>query len=388
LARMAILKSSLGFMNNVIQNLSEIKVSQVADLYTNLKSAGVIVPHGEGRSKGAVSIVCSELAKMDRGKIVVDRSDVGFADRDFDLAATKLRQRFGRLSLLILSGSGRSLTPLVDAQRLALLISKSGRTGDYTIDVITSDPESPIGKLGQKYGTCSHVKGRTVADENTMTSEFKQYGILEDIFILSSCIILQAVAECIYEDSDSNTISEKINRLLSETNDIVEDVVKSDFLQSLVELLERRGVCYLAGLGSSREVARMTGVRLSHVKRAIGDQVYVSGDTNTPPPRAGDVLIAISHSGETEVVATWCKIFKKMGGVVASIVGAKDSTIASLSDYSLYVPSRYSAGRPNDFYIKAAFATSPIPLFFVDRLQERGLKLPEYILRWYYSIMS
>ncbi len=385
---MALLRSSLGFMNNVIQNISEVDVRQVADLYKDLKSAGVIVPHGEGRSKGAVSIVCSELAKMDRGKIVVDRSDVGFADRDFGQAALKLWQRFGRVSLLILSGSGRSLIPLVDAQKLALLISKPGRTGDYTIDVVTSDPESPIGKLGQKYGTCTYVKGRTVSEENSLTSEFKQYGILEDIFILSACIVLQAVAECIYEDSDANTISEKINRLLTETNEIVESVVKSDFLHTLVELLERRGVCYLAGLGSSREVARMTGVRLSHVKRAIGDQVYVSGDTNTPPPRAGDLLIVISHSGETEVVATWCKSFKKMGGVVASIVGAKDSTIASLSDYTLYIPSRYSPGRPNDFYIKAAFATSPIPLFLVDRLQERGLKLPEYILRWYHSIMA
>lgn len=385
---MALLKSSLGFMNNVIQNLQEIDLNQASELYRDLKSAGVIVPHGEGRSKGAVSIICSELAKMDRGKVIVDRSDVGFPDRSFDYAAPKLKQRFGRVSLLILSGSGRSLMPLVDAQKLALVISRAEKMGDYTIDVVTSDPESPLGRLGQKYGTCTYVKGRTVSEENSSTSEFKQYGILEDIFILSASMLLQSVAECIYEDSDPLNISEKINQLLVETNDIVEGVVKSDFIHSLTELLERRHTCFLAGLGSSQEVARMTGVRLGHVKRALGDHVYVAGDSNVPPPRAGDILIAISHSGETEVVASWCKTFKKMGGVVVSIVGKKDSTISSLSDHALYIPSRYSPGRPNDFYLKAAFATSPIPLYLVDRLQERGLRLPEYILRWYHSIMA
>ncbi|GBC71049.1 3-hexulose-6-phosphate isomerase [Candidatus Calditenuaceae archaeon HR02] len=385
---MVLLKSSLGYMNSVMQNLAEIDLNQAAELYRDLKSAGVIVPHGEGRSKGAVSIICSELAKMDRGKVVVDRSDVGFPDRSFDQAAPKLKQRFGRVSLLILSGSGRSLMPLVDAQKLALAISRSEKMGDYTIDVVTSDPDSPLGKLGQKYGSCTRVKGRTVSEENSSTSEFKQYGILEDVFILGASVLLQAVAECIYEDSDPLNISEKINQLMVETNEVVENVIRSDFIHWIVELLERRNTCFLAGLGSSQEVARMTGVRLGHVKRAIGDHVYVAGDTNVPPPRAGDVLIAISHSGETEVVASWCRTFKKMGGYVVSVVGAKDSTIGSLSDQTLYIPSRYSPGRPNDFYLKAAFATSPLPLYLVDRLQERGLKLPEYILRWYHSIMA
>lgn len=231
-----------------------------------------------------MSIVCSELAKMDRGKVIVDRGDVGFPDRRFDLAAPKLKQRFGRVSLLILSGSGRSLMPLVDAQKLALVISRSEKMGDYTIDVVTSDPDSPLGKLGQKYGTCTFVKGRMVSEEESSTSEFKQYGILEDIFILSSLVLLQAVAECIYEDSDPLNISVKINQLLYEINEVVENVAQSDFMRTLIELLERRHTSFLAGLGSSQEVAKMTGVRLGHVKRAIGDQVYVAGDSNVPPP--------------------------------------------------------------------------------------------------------
>lgn len=385
---MSIQASSVGFMNRIIKNLSELDPRQVENLYIDLKSAGVIVPSGEGRSKGALSIVCSEMAKMSRGKIVVDRGDIGFPDRDIDTAAPILRQRYGQVSLLILSGSGKSLIPLVDAQKMALLISKVENNKDYRIDVITSDPESPLGKLGEKFGTLTILKGREIYDESAETTEFKAVGILEDVFILGAGLILHALADAIHEEYSPSAIKQKITRLVSETTFIVEDIVKSDFLKTLVDLLERRHVCFFAGLGSSHEVARMTAVRLGHVKRAIGDQVYVSGESSTPAPRAGDILIVISYSGETEVVASWCKNFKKLGGIVASIVGTKNSTIESLSDYSYHIDSNYKIGSPNDFYIKAAFATSPLPLYLVDRLRERGLRLPEYILKWYHSVIS
>ncbi|MEM2291928.1 MAG: SIS domain-containing protein [Nitrososphaerota archaeon] len=375
-------------MNRIIKNLTELNPRQLENLYIDLKSAGVIIPSGEGRSKGALSIVCSEMAKMSRGKIVVDRGDIGFPERDIDMAAPILRQRYGQVSLLILSGSGKSLIPLVDAQKMALLISKIENNRDYRIDVITSDSESPLGKLGEKFGTLTILKGREIYNDSAETTEFKAVGILEDVFILGAGLILHALAEAIHEDSSPSVINQKISRLVGETTLIVEDIVKSDFLKTLVDLLERRHVCFFAGLGSSHEVARMTAVRLGHVKRAIGDQVYVSGESSTPAPRAGDVLIVISYSGETEVVASWCKNFKKLGGIVASIVGTKNSTIESLSDYSYYIESKYRAGSPNDFYIKAAYATSPIPLYLVDRLRDRGLRLPEYILKWYHSVIS
>lgn len=380
--------SSVGFMSRIIKNLSEVNTKQLEDLYIDLKSSGVIVPSGEGRSKGALSIVCSEMAKMDRGKIIVDRGDIGFPDREVDMAAPILRQRYGQVSLLILSGSGKSLIPLVDAQKMALLITKSGNTKDYRIDVITSDPESPLGKLGDKYGTLTILKGREIYDDSAEATEFKAVGILEDVFILGAGLMLHALAEAIYEELPSYAIPQKISRLLDETTVIVEDIVKSDFLKTLVDLLEQRHVCFFAGLGSSQEVARMTAVRLGHVKRAIGDQVYVGGESSTPAPRAGDILIVISYSGETEVVASWCKNFKKLGGIVASILGTKNSTIESLSDYSYFIESKHKPGSPNDFYMKAAFATSPLPLFLVDRLRERGLRLPEYILKWYHSVIS
>ncbi|MCS7142849.1 MAG: hypothetical protein NZ920_03525 [Aigarchaeota archaeon] len=382
------ISASIGFINKIVNNLYELDNKATEDIYTDIRSSGVIVPSAEGRTKGALSIFCSELAKMKNGKVVIDRGDIGFPARHIDEAAPTLRRRFGQISLLILSGSGKSLLPLIDAQKLALLIAKSENYKDHKIDVITSDPESPLGKLGYKYGTLMVLKGRELSEDKIDTVEFRSVGILEDVFILGGLLFLYGLAETLNRDAPASQIREYIASFTSEVTKVVEDVVRSDFMKTVVDMLEKRHVCFLAGLGSSREVARMTAVRLGHVKRAIGDQVYVAGDASTPSPRAGDLLLVISQSGEIEVVAAWCKNFKKMGGVVASIVGTKGSTIEALSDYSYYIPSNSFDGGPNDFYLKAAFASSPIPLLLVYKLQERGLKLPEYILRWHHSVTS
>jgi len=168
----------------------------------------------------------------------------------------------------------------------------------------------------------------------------------------------------------------------------VDQIVASDFFRSLVDSLEQRHSCFFVGLGSGREVARMTAVRVGHVKRAMGDQIYVAGESNTPAPRAGDVLLVISNSGETEIVAGWCKNFKRMGALVASVVGNPDSTIAAASDLSFTVKGNGIEGKPNSFYIKTAFALSPLPIYLVEKVGERGLRLPEYILRWHHSVTS
>jgi 6-phospho-3-hexuloisomerase len=383
--KLAVPKSSIGYLTQVYQNVSEVNWSEAEALYNSLRSAGVIIPDGEGRSKGALSIVCSEIAKMRGGKVVIDRADIGFPDRDVDGAAPILRERYGPVSLLIFSGSGRSLVPLVDAQKMALYITKTGRRRDYSIDVVTSDPNSPLGKLGRDFGTCLVVKGRELEEDSVDTSAFKSTGILGDVFILGASLVLQAIAEALYSGRPSE-IRQRAERLMEETNAVVERFVNSDFLSQLINLLERRSLCFFAGLGSGREVARMTAVRMGHVKRAIGDQVYVAGESSTPPPRAGDLLVVISYSGETEVVASWCKNFKKLGGTIASILGRKGTTIESLSDMVFHIETNVEPGAPNDFYVKAAFATSPLPIFLIEKLQERGLRLPEYILRWYHSV--
>jgi 6-phospho-3-hexuloisomerase len=380
--------SSMTFVNRIFQNLEQAKRSEIEALYHDIKGAGVILPSGEGRSKGALSIACSEMAKMRGGKLVLDRGDIGFPGRNVIEAAPILRHRFGQVCLLINSGSGKSLMPLLDAQQLAMCIAQEGNSRDFRINVITSDRESPIGKLGTRYGNVLLLKGRERDEAPSESREFRTTGIMEDLFILGTGVLFQAIAEALYEDAQSDQVLARSKELFSEIGSLVDEMVGSDFFKSLVDALEQRHSCFFVGLGSGREVARMTAVRIGHVKRAMGDQIYVAGESNTPAPRAGDVLIVISHSGETEIVAGWCKNFKRMGALVASVVGNPDSTIAAASDLSFTIKGNGLEGRPNSFYVKSAFALSPLPIYLVEKVAERGLRLPEYILKWHHSVTT
>jgi 6-phospho-3-hexuloisomerase len=380
--------SSTTFVNRIFQNFEKVNRTEIEALYHDINGAGVILPSGEGRSKGALSIACSEMAKMRGGKLVLDRGDIGFPGRTILEAAPILKQRFGQVCLLINSGSGKSMMPLLDAQQLAMYIVDHGNPRDFRIDVLTSERDSPIGKLGTKYGNVLLLKGREPDEAPTESKEFRTAGILEDLFILGTGVLFQAIAETLHEEASADTVIQRSKQLFTEIGSLVDQMVASDFFKSLVDALEQRHSCFFVGLGSGREVARMTAVRVGHVKRAMGDQIYVAGESNTPAPRAGDVLLVISNSGETEIVAGWCKNFKRMGALVASVVGNPDSTIAATSDLSFTVKGDGLEGKPNSFYIKTAFALSPLPIYLVEKVGERGLRLPEYILRWHHSVTS
>jgi hypothetical protein len=187
--------SSLGYINRIYNNISSVKIDDLERLLHDVQSAGVIIPLGEGRSKGALSIAVSEMAKMRDGKIVVDRGDIGFPGREISDAAPILKQRFGRVCLLVNSGSGRSITPLVDAQNLASYIGKTGAFRDYTIDLVTSDLNSPLAKIASKYGSVLELMGREEVHEAEEAKVFRDVGIMEDTFILGSGVIFHAIAE-------------------------------------------------------------------------------------------------------------------------------------------------------------------------------------------------
>ncbi len=380
--------SNMTFVNRIFRNLEQANSAEIEAIYHDIMGAGVILPSGEGRSKGALSIACSEMAKMRRGKLVLDRGDIGFPGRTMIEAAPILKQRFGEVCLLINSGSGKSMMPLLDAQQLAMYIAQHGNPRDFRIDVLTSERDSPIGKLGTKYGNVLVLKGREPDEAPTESKEFRTAGILEDLFILGTGVLFQAIIEALNEEASADTVIGRSKQLFTEIGSVVDQIVVSDFFKSMVDALEQRRSCFFVGLGSGREVARMTAVRIGHVKRAMGDQIYVAGESNTPAPRAGDVLLVISNSGETEIVAGWCKNFKRMGATVASIVGNPDSTIAATSDLSFTIKGNGVEGTPNSFYIKTAFALSPLPIYLVEKVGERGLRLPEYILRWHHSVTS
>ena len=80
--------SSLTYLDKIFDNIKKIDPQQLSDVYYDITSSGIIIPSGEGRSKGALTISCSEMAKMTHGKVIIDRSDTGFPSSDLSKAVT------------------------------------------------------------------------------------------------------------------------------------------------------------------------------------------------------------------------------------------------------------------------------------------------------------
>ncbi|MCZ2809782.1 MAG: SIS domain-containing protein, partial [Candidatus Bathyarchaeota archaeon] len=104
--------------------------------------------------------------------------------------------------------------------------------------------------------------------------------------------------------------------------------------------------------------------------------------------RAGDLEILVSFSGETKPVVIWCDVFKKLKGIVLSITGTTKSTLAEKSDFQITLEETVKLGQPRRFYMRTAYVLSPLPVKLAERLRERGLKLPEYMINWYHSIIQ
>jgi 6-phospho-3-hexuloisomerase len=167
---------------------------------------------------------------------------------------------------------------------------------------------------------------------------------------------------------------------------VIEANVQSETYTKLVDLLEKRTNVFLGGKGTANEIAKMTGVRLFHMKGFLGDNVYITRGVNTPHPRAGDLEILLSYSGETKPVIIWCDVMKQFNGTVLAITGCKDSTLAKKADLRIILDEEVKPGKPRRFYTRAAYVLSPLPVKLAERLGQRGLKLPEYIISWYHSV--
>jgi 6-phospho-3-hexuloisomerase len=93
------------------------------------------------------------------------------------------------------------------------------------------------------------------------------------------------------------------------------------------EILSARRV-YVAGAGRSGFIAKAFGMRLMH----LGLDAYVVGETITPAFHAGDLLVAMSGSGETHSTISICETAKELGGVVCLITASPDSRMSRIAD--------------------------------------------------------
>jgi D-arabinose 5-phosphate isomerase GutQ len=317
-----------------------------------------------------------------RNKVVLTQDDPGFPGKSMYDAARELERRYKKTLLLINSGSGYSDDPLVMAQDLAQYIEKK-KTTKFKMGLITSGLESPLAQITRQYGHVVHVKGR---GRLKPSFEYSETGMMGDVFELGTLSLLCMMIEAIFRNLEVEDVFKLCREEFGKIGAVIDANVKSDTYTQLVDLLEKRTNVFLGGKGTANEIAKMTAVRLFHIKSFLGDNVYVTRGVNTPHPRAGDLEILLSFTGETKPVVLWAEVMKKFNGAVLAITGTPDSTLAKKADVKIILEEEVKPGTPRRFYTRAAYVLSPLPVKLAERLAQRGLKLPEYIISWYHSV--
>jgi D-arabinose 5-phosphate isomerase GutQ len=317
-----------------------------------------------------------------RNKVVLTPDDPGFPGKSMYDAAGDLERRYKKTLLLINSGSGYSDDPLVMAQDLARYIEEK-KTSKFTMGLLTSALESPLAQITRQYGHVVHIKGR---GRLKPSFEYSETGMMGDVFELGTLLLLCMMIEAIFRNLEVEDVFKLCREEFEKIGAMIDTNVKSETYTQLVDLLEKRTNVFIGGKGTANEIAKMTGVRLFHIKSFLGDNVYVTRGVNTPHPRAGDLEILMSFSGETKPVNIWADVMKQFNGTVLAITGSPDSTLAKKADVKIILEEEVKPGTPRRFYTRAAYVLSPLPVKLAERLGQRGLKLPEYIISWYHSV--
>lgn len=358
----------VGYINTVMTNVRNVRRSEFKPFFDELNAADCIILVGEGRSQSAMYIGMGQMNKTVKTMI-----DIDFPGRNIVEAAPVLEKRYEKIALLVNSGSGETTSPKIVVKQLSEYIEHE-KSDKFTINAVVSNLDSSIGQIGERdYGHVVELRGRRKKQD--ATNEFLKHGIMNDVYELSSLLLFQKTKEAINEGKNYSAVFKKIADESPIIGEIVDRFVRSEKYQELIDRLETRSRVTLGGLGPARNVAKMTAIRLQHVKRALGDEAYLSGPF-APRPRACDILVLLSWSGETESILGWCREQKGFGAYVYSIVGNESTLSRESESYIIESP-------PTSFYERATFALSPLPLHLVERLNQRRFVLPEYIMEWW-----
>ncbi|WP_251547774.1 6-phospho-3-hexuloisomerase [Limosilactobacillus caecicola] len=122
--------------------------------------------------------------------------------------------------------------------------------------------------------------------------------------------------------------------------DEVLELVDEQQLDNVEPLLTKDKRIFVLGAGRSGLMARAFAMRLMH----IGYQPYVIGETITPSVQAGDVLVAVSGSGNTKSIVELAEKAKDSGATVIGVTSNKESKLGQLAKQVIIVPGATKAG--------------------------------------------
>ncbi len=125
----------------------------------------------------------------------------------------------------------------------------------------------------------------------------------------------------------------------------VSEQIRLEQVRGFVDAMIGANKIFIYGAGRSGLVGKAFAMRLMH----LDFNVYVVGETITPAFEPGDLLIAISGSGETTSIVDAAKIARAQGGKVVTITSYANSTLGKLSDVVVEIPGRAKTDIPTDY---------------------------------------
>ena len=138
-----------------------------------------------------------------------------------------------------------------------------------------------------------------------------------------------------------------IEAILDNIRDAEEYLVEED-IANFIEIITTADNIFVTGAGRSGLAAKAFAMRLMH----LGLSSYVVGETISPAINAGDCILAISGSGETNTIVTAAKISKKRGAKVLALTSYPQSSLGQIADGIIHVKGRTKVEVDDENYLK------------------------------------
>lgn len=127
-----------------------------------------------------------------------------------------------------------------------------------------------------------------------------------------------------------------------------EEYLNEEDIANFIEIITTADNIFVTGAGRSGLAAKAFAMRLMH----LGLSSYVVGETISPAINAGDCILAISGSGETNTIVTAAKISKKRGAKVLALTSYPESSLGQIADGIIHVKGRTKVEVDDENYLK------------------------------------
>jgi 6-phospho-3-hexuloisomerase len=138
-----------------------------------------------------------------------------------------------------------------------------------------------------------------------------------------------------------------IEAILDNIHD-AEEYLNEEDIAKFIEIITTADNIFVTGAGRSGLAAKAFAMRLMH----LGLSSYVVGETISPAINAGDCILAISGSSETNTIVTAAKISKKRGAKVLALTSYPESSLGQLADGLIRVKGRTKVEVDDENYLK------------------------------------